>query len=73
MTNKFGLSLAKELSVSMNDDRSPLLDLMNCIVCDQAMKLEKVDPDDQGDDIIQYRCKLCGRIERLRLFRRSRV
>ena len=59
--------------MSMNDDRSPLLDLMNCIVCDQPMKLEKVDPDDQGDDIIQYRCKLCGRIERLRLFRRSRV
>jgi transposase-like protein len=59
--------------VSLNDDRSPLLDMMNCIVCDQAMKLEKVDPDDQGDDIIQYRCKLCGRIERLRLFRRSRV
>lgn len=56
----------------MNDDRSPLLDLMNCIVCDQAMKLEKVDPDDQGD-IIQYGCKLCARIERLRLFRRNRV
>ena len=59
--------------MSMNDDRSPLLDLMNCIVCNQTMKLEKIGPDDQGDDIIQYRCKLCGRIERLRLFRRSRV
>jgi hypothetical protein len=46
----------------MNDDRSPLLDLMNCIVCNQAMKLEKIDLDDQGDDIIQYRRKLCGRI-----------
>ena len=57
----------------MNDDRSPLLDPMNCIVCNQTMKLEKIGPDDQGDDIIQYRCKLCGRIERLRLFRRSRV
>ena len=63
---------AKEISVSMNDDRSPLLDLMNCIVCDQTMKLEKVSPDDQGSDLIQYRCKLCGNIERLRLFRRSR-
>jgi hypothetical protein len=63
---------AKELSVSMNDDRSPLLDLMNCIVCDQTMKLEKIDPDDGGNDVIQYRSKLCGRIERLRLFRRSR-
>ena len=59
--------------MSMNDDRSPLLDLMNCIVCNQTMKLEKSDPDDQGNDVIQYRCKLCGRIERLRLFRRSRV
>jgi hypothetical protein len=37
------------------------------------MKLEKIDPDDRGNDLIQYRCKLCGRIERLRLFRRSRV
>ena len=58
---------------SMNDDRSPLLDLMNCIDCEQTMKLEKVSPDDHDSDIIQYRCKLCGRIERLRLFRRSRV
>jgi hypothetical protein len=57
----------------MSDDRSLLLDLMNCIVCDQTMKLEKVSPDDQGSDLIQYRCRLCGRIERLRLFRRSRV
>ena len=59
--------------MSMNDDRSPLLDLMNCIVCNQTMKLEKIAPDDQGDNIILYRCKQCGRIERLRLFRRSRV
>jgi transposase-like protein len=59
--------------MSMNDDRSPLLDLMNCIDCDQTMKLEKIDPDDQGNDLIHYRCKLCGRVERLRLLRRSRV
>ena len=32
--------------MSLNDDRSPLLDMMNCIVCDQPMKLEKIDPDD---------------------------
>jgi hypothetical protein len=69
----WGISPAKEISVSMNDDRSPLLDLMNCIVCNQTMKLEKSDPDDLGNDVIQYRCKLCGRIERLRLFRRRRV
>jgi hypothetical protein len=27
--------------VSMNDDRSPLLDLMNCIVCHQTMNLRR--------------------------------
>ena len=66
-----GASVGEGYFVSMNDDRSPLLDLMNCIVCDQTMRLEKIDPND-GGDLIQYRCKLCGRIERLRLFRRSR-
>jgi hypothetical protein len=29
----------------MNDDKSPLLDLMSCVVCSQTMKLEKIDPD----------------------------
>jgi hypothetical protein len=29
----------------MNDDRSPLLDLMICIVCRSTMRLEKVDPN----------------------------
>ena len=57
---------------SMNDDKSPLLDLISCMICHQTMKLEKIDPDDESNDLIQYRCKLCGRIERLRLFRRSR-
>jgi len=37
------------------------------------MKLEQINPDDQDTDLIQYRCKLCDRIERLRLFRRTRV
>jgi hypothetical protein len=36
------------------------------------MKFEKIDPDDGGNDLIQYRCNLCCRIERLRLFRRVR-
>ena len=58
--------------MSQNDNRSPLVDLMNCIDCHQTMNLEKIDPDDGGNDLIQYRCMLCGRIERLRLFRRSR-
>jgi hypothetical protein len=56
----------------MNDDKSPLVELMSCIVCCQPMNLEKIDPDGEGNDLIQYRCRLCGRIERLRLFRRSR-
>jgi hypothetical protein len=57
----------------MNDDRSPLLDLMTCIVCESTMRLEKVDPDGEGNDLIQYRCKSCNRTEILRLFRRSRT
>jgi hypothetical protein len=55
----------------MKNDRSPLLDLMSCMVCHKIMKLEMIDPDDEGNDLIQYRCELCGRIERLRLFRRN--
>src|ERR1700692_2650818 len=55
-----------------NDDKSPLIDLLNCIVCSQAMKIEKSSPDDDGMDIIQYRCRRCDRIERVRLFRRTR-
>jgi hypothetical protein len=57
---------------SVNDDQSPLLDLMTCVACNQTMKLEKVDPDEGGNDLIQYRCQLCGGIERLLLFRRGR-
>jgi hypothetical protein len=37
------------------------------------MKLEKSSPDAEGMDIIQYRCGRCNRIERVRLFRRSRT
>jgi hypothetical protein len=55
-----------------NDDKSPLIDLLNCIVCGQAMKIEKSSPDADGMDIIQYRCGRCERIERVRLLRRSR-
>jgi hypothetical protein len=56
----------------LNDDKSPLIDLLSCIVCKQTMKLEKSAPDAEGRDIIQYRCELCKRIELVRLFRRSR-
>jgi hypothetical protein len=57
---------------SLNDDKSPLIDLISCIICKKTMKLEKSAPDAEGRDIIQYRCDLCSRIERVRLFRRSR-
>ena len=55
----------------MNDDRSPLLDLMTCIDCNETMKLEKAEPDAKGHDIIHYRCKVCQRLEIVRLTRRS--
>jgi hypothetical protein len=55
-----------------NDDRSPLVDLLTCIVCKVTMKIEKSDPDENGGDLVQYRCGLCGRIELVRLIRRSR-
>jgi len=55
-----------------NDDKSPLIDLLNCIVCSQTMKIEKSSPDADGMDVIQYRCGRCDRIERVRLFRRTR-
>ena len=55
----------------MNDDRSPLLDLMTCIDCNETMKLEKAEPDAKGNDIIHYRCKVCQRLEIVRLTRRS--
>jgi hypothetical protein len=57
----------------MNDDKSPLADLMSCITCSQIMKLEKSMPDGTGGDLIQYRCEICGRIEMLRLVRRGRA
>jgi len=55
----------------MNDDRSPLVTLMSCVVCAKTMKLETIAPDGDGDDLIKYHCGQCGRIERLRLVRRS--
>jgi transposase-like protein len=56
----------------LNDDKSPLIDLLVCIACKETMKIEKSNPDTEGRDIIQYRCARCGRIERVRLIRRSR-
>jgi hypothetical protein len=59
------------LDALMNDDQSPLTTLISCMVCAKTMKLERISPDDAGDDLLQYRCGQCGRIERLRLIRRS--
>ena len=56
----------------LNDDKSPLIDLLVCIICRETMKIEKSTPEGEGKDIIQYRCGRCHRIERVRLFRRSR-
>jgi hypothetical protein len=56
----------------LNDDKSPLIDLLTCFVCDETMKIEKSVPDRTGHDIIQYRCQWCARIERVRLVRQSR-
>jgi RNase P subunit RPR2 len=55
----------------MNDDHSPLLTLISCITCKKTMRLEKIDPLDDGKDVIQYRCEQCGRIERINLVRGS--
>jgi hypothetical protein len=35
------------------------------------MKLEKAEPDGNGNDLIHYRCKICQRLEIVRLTRRS--
>lgn len=55
----------------LNDDQSPLIDLLSCFMCKETMKIEKSAPDPQGHDIIQYRCQRCNRIERVRLVRKS--
>jgi hypothetical protein len=54
----------------LKDYKGRLLGLLSCIVCKEAMKIEKSTPDAEGRDIIQYRYGRCGRIELLRLFRR---
>ena len=55
-----------------NDDKSPLIDLLTCIECKVTMKIANSDPDENGSDLVQYRCDLCGRIELVRLIRHSR-
>jgi hypothetical protein len=55
-----------------NDDKSPLIDLLTCIVCKVTMKIAISTPESSGGDLVQYRCEQCGRIELVRLIRRSR-
>ena len=59
-------------ALPLNDDKSPLVDLLSCSICKETMKIEKSVPDRDGHDIIQYRCRRCAKIELVRLFRRSR-
>ena len=42
---------AKKFPVDKRYERSPLLDLMSCMVCHQTMKLEMIDPEDDGNDL----------------------
>jgi RNase P subunit RPR2 len=60
-----------QVAPPMNDDQSPLTTLISCVDCAKTMRIEKIDPDGKGRDMIQYRCDHCGRIERLRLIRRT--
>jgi hypothetical protein len=39
------------MATAGNDDKSPLIDLINCVVCNQTMKLERSSPDAEGRDI----------------------
>jgi hypothetical protein len=57
--------------VAMNDHQSLLTKLISCVECAKTMRIERIDPDGDGKDMIQYRCEHCGRIERLRLIRRT--
>ena len=54
-----------------NDDRSPLTDLLTCIGCNHSMEIELIAPDNDGENLIRYRCKIYYRIEILRLSRRG--
>jgi hypothetical protein len=37
---------------TMNDDQSPLITLMSCMVCAKTMKFETIAPDGEGDDLL---------------------
>ena len=57
--------------LSPHDDKNPLIDLLCCVDCQKPMKLERSIFTEEADgDLIQYRCRICARIERV-LLRRS--
>src|SRR5258708_34318986 len=60
-----------KLPRQMNDDQSALTTLISCVPCAKTMRIERIDPDGDGRDIIQYRREHCGQTERLRLVRRT--
>jgi len=36
------------MNAPVNDDKSPLIDLITCVVCNETMKLEKSSQDGEG-------------------------
>ena len=40
------------MSTAGNDDTSPLINLISCIVCNETMKVEKSSPDTEGGEVI---------------------
>ncbi|MET0676450.1 MAG: hypothetical protein ABW175_11685 [Bradyrhizobium sp.] len=55
-----------------NDDKSPLIDLLTCPVCNLQMTISQSFPEASGSDLVRYRCDQCGGIETIRLIRRIR-
>jgi hypothetical protein len=55
-----------------NDDKSPLIDLLTCAVCNVQMTISNSIPETSGSDLVRYCCNQCGGIETIRLIRRNR-
>ncbi len=55
-----------------NDDKSPLIDLLICAVCNKQMTISSSCAEAGGSELVQYRCDQCDGIETVRLIRRTR-
>ncbi|MET0679181.1 MAG: hypothetical protein ABW175_25560 [Bradyrhizobium sp.] len=55
-----------------NDDKSPLIGLLTCAVCNVQMTISNSIPETSGSDLVRYGCDHCGGIETIRLIRRNR-